>query len=143
MKLSTGKVAFPIEFDNGDKDVIYFNPNDPNMYLKMQDLQEKIAERIRSFDDVKINEDGTANNPSEAEILKAMQTILCEEMDNAFGGNVSAVVFKHCSPFAIVEGRFFVMQFIDAIIPAIKSERIKAENELKDSIEKHISKYSK
>ena len=28
MKLSTGKVGFTIEFDNGDKAGIYFNPND-------------------------------------------------------------------------------------------------------------------
>ena len=42
MKLSTGKVAFPIEFDNGDKAVIYFNPND-------RGIQEKIGGKITSI----------------------------------------------------------------------------------------------
>ena len=42
MKLSTGKIAFPIEFDNGDKDCIYFNPNDPNLSIRLKDFQDKL-----------------------------------------------------------------------------------------------------
>ena len=60
MKLSTGKVAFPIEFDNGDKDCIYFNPNDPNLSIRLTDFQDKITERLKEFDDiefVKVNTD--------------------------------------------------------------------------------------
>jgi hypothetical protein len=38
MKLSTGKVAFPIEFDNGDKQTIYFNPNDPDLMIRMKNI---------------------------------------------------------------------------------------------------------
>ena len=51
MKLSTGKVAFPIEFDNGDKDCIYFNPNDPNLAVRFTEFQDKVNERLKEFED--------------------------------------------------------------------------------------------
>ena len=51
MKLSTGKVAIPIEFDNGDKQNIYFNPNDPDLMIRMNNLGEKVHEKIKGLDD--------------------------------------------------------------------------------------------
>ena len=47
MKLSTGKVAFPIEFDNGDKAVIYFNLNDRGIQERIQGFEESIEKRIK------------------------------------------------------------------------------------------------
>ena len=46
MKLSTGKVAFLIEFDNEDRDCIYFNPNDPDLATRLIDSKDKIQKRI-------------------------------------------------------------------------------------------------
>ena len=43
MKLSTGKVAFPIEFDNGDKQNIYFNPSDPDLAIRMRDFEKRMT----------------------------------------------------------------------------------------------------
>ena len=40
MKLSTGKVAFPIEFDNGAKETIYFNPNDPDLFVRFSNFEK-------------------------------------------------------------------------------------------------------
>ena len=42
MKLNTGKQAFPIEFDNGDVQNIYFNPNDPDLAIRMKDFQRRV-----------------------------------------------------------------------------------------------------
>ena len=42
MKLSTGKVAFPIEFDNGAKETIYFNPNDPDLFVRFSILKKEL-----------------------------------------------------------------------------------------------------
>ena len=50
MKLSTGKVAFPIEFDNGDKAVIYFNPNDRGIQERIQGFEASIEKRIKEID---------------------------------------------------------------------------------------------
>ena len=62
MKLSTGKVAFPIEFDNGDKGCIYFNPNDPDLATRLIASKDKIQKRIEemNFDDFEMSNNGEA-----------------------------------------------------------------------------------
>ena len=72
-----------------------------------------------------------------------MQNILKEELDYAFGGSVSAIVFKHCSPFAIVGGEYFVVQYIQAITPEIEKHIKKANADVEKRMAKHIDKYKK
>mgnify|MGYP003304702570 CR=1 FL=1 len=143
MKLSTGKVAFPIEFDNGDKQTVYFNPSDPDLMIRMKNFGEKLQEKIKGFDDVELNEEGKPTQISQIETFEKMQNILKEELDYAFGGSVSAVIFKHCSPFAIVGGEYFVVQFIQAVTPEIEKHIKKANVDVEKRMAKHIGKYSK
>ena len=143
MKLSTGKVAFPIEFDNGDKQTIYFNPNDPDLMIRMKNLDEKMQEKIKGLEDVELTEEGKPTQISQIETFEKMQNILKDELDYAFGGSVSEVVFKHCSPFAIVGGEYFVVQFIQAITPEIEKHIKKANADVEKRMAKHIDKYKK
>lgn len=143
MKLSTGKVAIPIEFDNGDKQNIYFNPNDPDLMIRMNNLGEKVQEKIKGLDDVELTEEGKPTQISQIETFEKMQNILKEELDYAFGGSISDVVFKHCSPFAIVGGEYFVVQFIQAITPEIEKHIKKANADVEKRMAKHIDKYKK
>lgn len=143
MKLSTGKVAFPIEFDNGDKQTIYFNPNDPDLMIRMKRLNEKVQDKINGLEDVELDEEGKPTQISQIETFEKMQNILKEELDYAFGGSVSAIVFKHCSPFAIVGGQYFVVQFIEAITPEIEKHIKKANADVEKRMAKHIDKYKK
>ncbi len=143
MKLSTGKVAIPIEFDNGDKQNIYFNPNDPDLMIRMNNLGEKVQEKIKGLDDVELTEDGKPTQISQIETFEKMQNILKEELDYAFGGSISDVVFKHCSPFAIVGGEYFVVQFIQAITPEIEKHIKKANADVEKRMAKHIDRYKK
>lgn len=141
MKLSTGKVAFPIEFDNGDKQNIYFNPNDPDLMIRMKNLDKKVQEKIEGLEDVELTEEGKPTQISQIETFEKMQNILKEELDYAFGGSVSEVVFKHCSPFAIVGGEYFVVQFIQAITPEIEKHIKKANADVEKRMAKHLNKY--
>ena len=143
MKLSTGKVAFPIEFDNGDKQNIYFNPNDPNLFIRLKDFETKTKERLESCGDFNLKNDGYPEAEEQIEQFRKVQNIIFEELDIAFNGEVSSVVFKHCSPFAIINGEFFIMQFIDAITPEIEKHIKKANGEVSANLEKHIAKYKK
>ena len=143
MKLSTGKIAFPIEFDNGDKQNIYFNPNDPDLMLRMKNLDTKVQEKIKGLQDVELTEEGKPAQIAQIETFEKMQNILKDELDYAFGGSVSAVVFKHCSPFAIVGGEYFVVQFIKAITPEIEKHIKKANADAEKRMAKHIDKYRK
>lgn len=141
MKLSTGKVAFPIEFDNGDKQNIYFNPNDPNLSVRLKDFQDRVSERIKALDDVRLDAKGTPEDVEKIEEFRRIQNVLYEELDVAFGGEVSAVVFKHCSPFAIVNGDYFLMQFIETIKPEIEKHIKKASSAVEARMKKHLDKY--
>ena len=146
MKLSTGKIGFPIEFDNGDKDIIYFNPNDPDLIVRMKDFEGYVNKRIDGIKDIELLNDGTpANNEDmqEVENFRMLKNILCEELDRAFKGEISAIVFKHCSPFAIVNGNYFILQFLEAIVPEIEKEIKKANNAVEKRMAKHTNKYIK
>ena len=143
MKLSTGKIAFPIEFDNGDKQAIYFNPNDPDLMFRMKNFDKKVQEKIKGLDDVELTEEGKPAQFSHIETFEKMQNILKEELDYAFGGSVSEIVFKHCSPFAIIGGEYFVVQFIQAITPEIQKHIEKANADAQKRMSKHVDKYTK
>lgn len=167
MKLSTGKVGFPLEFDNGDKDCIYFNPNDPDLATRLLATKDRISAKIESmkFDDFELSTSGEVAKidsasdfmslddeqakalmekaEKSAQVLESLKNVVCEELNFAFGNDVSSVVFKHCSPFAIVEGNYFVVNFIEAITPEV-TKQIQATNQtLSKNIDKHIRKYKK
>lgn len=136
MKLSTGKIAFPITFDNGEKETIFFNPNDPNLAIRLNCAGEKIQEKINELPEPEENES------AELEGYKKVQEIIYNELDDAFGGDISSKVFKYCSPFAIVDGEFFISQFMRAIIPEVTKEINKAQTNLQKKMQKHLEKYN-
>jgi hypothetical protein len=143
IKLNTGKVAFPIEFDNGDKDCIYFNPNDPELMIRLTKFKDTIGEKMNAFDDVELGMDGNPEDESFIFVFAEMQKMFCDELDIAFGGEISKVVFKHCSPFAIVGGDYFIIQFVNAITHEIEKHIKKAKADVKKKMDKHLGKYAK
>ena len=143
MKLSTGKLAFPIEFDNGDVQNIYFNPNDPDLAIRMKDFRGKVEARTKDLEDIKLKQDGTPEDASAIERFREIRNIVCEELDTAFNGDISSVVFKHCSPFAVVNGDYFIMQFIEGIKPEIEKHIKKANADVEKKMQKHIANYVK
>ena len=129
MKLSTGKVAFPIEFDNGDKEVIYFNPNDREFIKRVMDFEnsieartkkiniDKYKERIEDGVNVNINIDDFSQieNMSSEEIASLRRKVgaivdidaeyqqaLKDELNDIFKCDISAQVFKYCEPMDMV-----------------------------------------
>lgn len=140
MKLSTGKIKFPIEFDNGDKDYIYFNPNDPALAIRLKDCGNKIQERLKEFNDLEVTAAGEVKDEDKIEDFRKMLNVIYEEINTAFDSDVSSVVFKHCSPVAVVDGDFFIMQFVTAIQPDVEKAMKKANAESAKRMEKHLSK---
>ena len=129
MKLSTGKVAFPIEFDNGDKAFISFNPNDRGIQQRIQNFEQSVEKKIKEIDLEKYRsrfEDGKnfeidLENPEKLlemspEELQALQNRLDavadieaeynqavkDELDIVFDSKVSDVAFRYCQPFDTV-----------------------------------------
>lgn len=167
MKLSVGKIAFPIEFDNGDKDCIYFNPNDPDLATRLMNAQENISKKINALkaDDYNLKTDGSFDMPENIDgyndltdeqkdlitnraevmtkVLESTKKIIFEEIDSAFNGDISSVVFKHCSPLAVVNGEYFILQFLNAITPEIQKQINKTNKDVEKKMSKHIAKYQK
>lgn len=143
MKLNTGKVAFTIEFDNGDVQHIYFNPNDPDLAIRMKDFQGKVETRTKELADIRLDRTGNPEDAAQIEQFRQIRNIICEELDAAFNGEISAIVFKHCSPFAIVNGDFFILQFIEAIKPEIEDHIRKSNAAVEQNMQKHIADYIK
>lgn len=128
MKLSTGQVAFPIEFDNGDKAVIYFNPNDRGIQERIKGFEASIEKRVKEIDLEKykgrfekgipeINLDNPEKllemSPEELttlqgrldavnEIEKEYNKAVKDELDVVFGAKISDVAFRYCQPFDTV-----------------------------------------
>lgn len=167
MKLSVGKVAFPIEFDNGDKDVIYFNPNDPDLATRLMKAKDNIGDKLENLnaENYTIKNDGSFELPEDIDgyenmseeerealtnraevmtkLLESTKNIICEEIDSAFNSDISSVVFKHCSPLAVVNGEYFIIQFLNAITPEIQKKINKSNAEVEKKMSKHIAKYQK
>lgn len=143
MKLSTGKIAFLIEFDNGDKQSIYFNPNDPDLSVRFNEMQYRIRKEIESLSDFETNSDGTPINEVNTDTFVKVREIMCKEIDRAFGGDISSVVFKYCNPLAIVDGKYFILHFIESITPEIEKHIKRANAEVEQKMNKHIAKYLK
>ena len=49
MKLSTGKIAFPLQFDNGDVENIFINPHDAGLQDRIKGFETSIHERLQKI----------------------------------------------------------------------------------------------
>ena len=143
MKLNTGKVAIPIEFDTGDVENIYFNPNDPDFAVRLKKMMANLEQYAENMQDVELDENGKPTNDSLVDQFAEIQEKLTQEIDGAFKSEVSKVVFKHCSPFALINGEFFVVQFFNAITPVLQTHIEKATKASAERKNKHIGKYVK
>lgn len=167
MKLSTGKIAFPIEFDNGDVQHIYFNPSDPELATRLLSAKDRISARVNALktDDVELSNSGepvaieniddalnltdeqitdiTARAERISKVMTDTKQIIFDELNTAFDSDVSSVVFKYCSPFALVEGNYFILNFLEAIASEIKKYVDKANKDVEKKMQKHIGKYQK
>ena len=143
IQLSTGKVKIELIFDNDEKNYIYFNPNDPDLYVRMTQFQKNLENYLKNIEDVELDENGNPKENSAIEKYKNFREKLYEELDKAFDSKISHIVFKKCSPFAIINGDYFIMQFVEGIIPEIQKHQAQATEEAKKKMAKHLEKYRK
>ena len=143
IQLSTGKVKIELIFDGNEREFIYFNPNDPDLYVRMVNFQENVENYLKNIEDIELDGNGNPVEESAVEKYKKFRKVLYEELDSAFDSKISSVVFKKCSPFAIVNGDYFIMQFLDGLIPEIKKHQSQATLEAQKKMAKHLDKYRK
>lgn len=169
MKLSTGKVSFTMEFDNGDKGTIYFNPNDRGIQDRIKNFEKSVEEKTKQIDidkhsstlgtgvsfdlnnlfEMSGDELGKLNEQVQAlnDIEKEYNKVVKDELDKVFNSNVSDVAFRYCEPFdtVIVEENgeekreLYILHFMRWLGAEMEKYAIKN----KDAMDKHIAKYVK
>ena len=144
INLNTGKQEFVLNFDGEHTEKIYFNPCDPALMVRIRDFSRNSKEQIKELGNVELDEKGNPVGESVAESFKKMLDIIYTELDKAFGSEISATVFKYCSPFAKVgKGDYFFATFIEAIVPEINKRIEESKSNEEKKREKYIGKYTK
>ena len=173
MKLSTGKTAIKVPFDNGDVGVVYINTSDRTIQERINAFEGRVEEKIKSINldkynaqldggikaditDIdalfemsadeleKINGQMTALNEIDAEYNKVVK----EEFDEVFKSPVSDVFFKYCQPFDIVvieddNGNEKREMYIMHLLKWLGYELKKNAEKNNSAMNKHIGKYVK
>lgn len=169
MKLSTGKIAFPLQFDNGDVENIFINPHDAGLQSRIRNFENSIKERLNKikFDKYK---DAFADGvdvstldfsklmemtPDEIEKITkqtyAMEELdreigkeFCEEIDSIFESDVSSKAFKYVPPLAMVPDENGECElYILLVLKALAIEIQKYGNKMNNATNKYVAKYPK
>ena len=169
MKLSTGKIAFPLQFDNGDVENIFINPHDAGLQSRIKNFENSIENRLKkiSFErhkeafvggvdisnldfsklmDMSAEEIAkiTKQTDAIAEIDKELEKEFCDEIDNIFDSDVSSKAFKYVPPLAMVTNENGECEmYIMLVLKALAIEIQKYGNKMNDATNKYISKYPK
>ena len=169
MKLSTGKVAFPLQFDNGDVENILINPHDKGLQDRIKNFTTSIHARLEKINLEKYKEafsDGvdvsnidfsklmdmsaeelekiTKQTDAMAEIDKELEKELCAEIDNVFDSDISSKAFKYVPPLAMVaDENGETEMYIILVLKALAVEIQKYGNKMSNATDKYISKYPK
>lgn len=142
MKLSTGLEKVAIEFSNGDVDYIYFNTTDYQFRDRLVNMEHQLTEKVKELADVEIIGNGEAVNPDEIEIVRKFDTIVRGELNEAFGSDVSTVVFKYTSPFAFHNKEMYVFTVLKYLIHVVTKAGEKARKESEKVMDKYIRDYT-
>lgn len=173
MKLSTGKTAIKVPFDNGDVGVVYINTTDRTIQERINAFEKNVQEKIKNINiekykskigngiavdvtDVdtlfemskeeleKLNEQVYALSEIDAEYNNAIK----EEFDVIFKSPVSEVFFKYCQPLDIVvieddSGNEKREMYIMHLLKWLGYELKKNAERNNSAVNKHIGKYVK
>lgn len=169
MKLSTGKVTIPLQFDNGDVEHIMINPHDVGLQARIKGFEGAIRERLQKINFEKHKEafvDGvdisnldfsklmdmsaeelekiTKQTDAMAEIDKEIEKEFCAEIDNVFQSDVSSKAFKYVPPLAMVTDENGECEmYIMLVLKALAVEIQKYGNKMNNATNKYVAKYPK
>lgn len=169
MKLSTGKVAFPLQFDNGDVENILINPHDKGLQERIKNFENSIKKRldkinlekhkdafengvdISNLDYSKLMEMSaeelekiTKQTDAIDEMDKELEREFCAEIDSIFDSDVSSKAFKYVPPLAMVPDENGECEmYIMLVLKALAIEIQKYGNKMNNATNKYVAKYPK
>lgn len=142
--LKKGLEPLEIYFEDADEAVtIYFNPSDSDLPKRLLEAQKIIEEKSKDIKPFELDENGTPDAESCIEYFNETNAAICNAIDYAFGNKISDKLFLHCGPFTIIDGEYFILQFLEQITPVLE-EKIKADRgKASEKMNKYLAKYKK
>ena len=138
--IDTGLVEFVLPFDRGEEK-IYFNPNDIDFFVRMQDMINDIS---KLYEDLADRYESVKDADEKIEIVRELNTKIKNAFDVGFGNKVSDIIFKYVSPNGIVKSKkqYYAFYIIDYLLPMIKEETGKTSKETQEALEKAMNKHA-
>lgn len=144
IKVDGGLETFEIEFKGRNETVeIAFNPNDLDLPKRLMEAQKIIEEKSKNVKQFEIGEDGLPDADSCIAYVENLNQIVYDAVDYAFDNEVSTAIFKHCSPYGIVNGEYFIQHFLQQITPVIEKTIKNNQKKVNENMNKHLAKYVK
>lgn len=139
--LDLGEEYVELTINNDENRVIRVDLSDFGMIERLNESYKKIEEFQKQHTDIKINADGTAEDKlnESAEILKAFNALVREQIDYILDSKVSDVVFGNKNPLSTVKGVPLYARFLNALKPYIE----KIAKREKEESDKRVQKYMK
>lgn len=142
--LDSGLETFEIEFkDRGITTEISFNPSDPDLAKRFMEMQNIIEERSKNVPAFDLDEKGSPKVDSCVDCLNEINQVIYDAIDYALGNKVSDKIFQFCSPFAVVNGEYFMRHSINQIMPIVHNGIEKGQKKASANANKHLAKYLK
>lgn len=145
MKFELNTQEFTLDFGNDRVEKIYIDATDPDILIRVAKFGNNISEWVDEnkgiAENIQISENGEIDNKTYIKQYDDLVNKIYQEIDNAFKTEISSKAFKYCSPFAIVNGEYYLAQFLKAITIEI-IERIQKANKIRnEEINSLISNY--
>lgn len=136
LQLSTGVKTYEIEDENGKLlGAISIYPNDFNIAKRAKEVQEKITTHINEAERI-ANQSGN----DAVEQITELDNKIKEQLDYLFKTNVSCMFNGlHCLNINPDNGKYFIENFMDMMMPVIEKEMRKAA----EKNQQQVSKYTK
>lgn len=144
INLALGLVPFKIYFPEFDDTVeIMFNPSDADLPKRLMEADKLLNKKAEEIGEFKVLENGLPDTEDYVAKTEAMNKAAYDVIDYAFGAPVSEKVFKHCSPFSIVNGEMFILQFLEKMTPVMQDIIEKDREKANKKMESYLAKYRK
>ena len=109
----------PFEIMFGDKkEVIYFYSGDSNLPERLLKMPKIIIEKTKKLKIPEVKKSDKIYD-NIVDYLDKKNKIVCDAVDYAFGNKVSDVLFKYYGPYSIINGKYYILDVIERMVPEI------------------------
>lgn len=142
-----GRRRVPIENQDGiEIGHFYFSPTDVGIIQRANDMRNEFDSIVEPLEKIDIiNADGTTDESDEEKVnaIKEAENRLYEALNKVLNADVAGAFFHDIHPFSPVDGGFYCMRVINAIVDFINAAFEKENAKRIENIEKYTKKYNK